>query len=153
MTLVKKKWRSEEKVKKWRKSEVKWRKSEEKVKEKWSKSEVENEVKMSKISRKFFRFPNKHELSIIHTVSRRSWKYGTHSVSLNTSSRAQKLRWYSFWTSFCQDLPKKVDLGSKLSSKSGPNLPDRIFFLQSASNWPSEGHIQNLDQSIKMSWS
>ena len=79
----------------------------------------------SRFSENRNRFPNKHELSIIHTVSRRSWKYGTHSVSLNTSSRAQKLRWYSFWTSFCQDLPKKVDLGSKLSSGGGPNLSDR----------------------------
>ena len=79
----------------------------------------------SRFSENRNRFPNKHELSIIHTVSRRSWKYGTQSVSLNTSSRAQKLRWYSFWTSFCQDLPKKVDLGPKLSSGGGPNFPDR----------------------------
>ena len=58
----------------------------------------------SRFSENRNRFPNKHELSIIHTVSRRSWKYGTHSVSLSTSSRARKLRWYSFWTSFWQPL-------------------------------------------------
>ena len=75
-----------------------------KVKSKWSQSEVKMESRFPKISRKFFRFPNKHQLSIIHTVSRRSCKYGTRSVSLSTSSRAQKLEWYSFWTSFWQPL-------------------------------------------------
>ena len=89
---------------KWSQSEVKWSQSEVKMKSKWSQSEVKIESRFPKISRKFFRFPNKHQLSIIHTVSRRSWKYGTRSVSLSISSRAQKLWWYSFWTSFWQPL-------------------------------------------------